>query len=393
MTNVVAALRRVAALGCCVSLTTAGCGFGGLNSLPLPGAAGSGSDGSVYHVEVANVGTLESNSPVMIGNVIVGSVGDMTFDDWHADVAVSVKTDVAVTANAVASVGQTSLLGSMHIALDPPVGEAPVGRLQPGSTIPLSASSSYPSTEQTLTSISTLVNAGGLGQVGDIVRSLNTALSGHEVAAREILNRLDRFVGVFDEQRGDLVETMKALDRLSSGLVAQREVLSAALRDLPAALDVLIRQRPNLTAALQKLGEFGQTASTLVDDAGADLVTNLEELAPTIKALADVGPELASVLGYLPTAPFSQNIIDRGVRGDYMNLFIVLDFTTARLKRTLLAGTRWEDQNAQLVPAPGDLGYDAYYTRNPLGSPVSPPPATYEDSLKLAPPPPSGGGR
>ena len=55
--------------------------------------------------------TLESNSPVMIDDVVVGSVGKMTVDNWHADVEVSVKPDVVVPANAVATVGQTSLLG------------------------------------------------------------------------------------------------------------------------------------------------------------------------------------------------------------------------------------------------------------------------------------------
>ena len=149
---------------CCVMLAATGCAFNGLNSLPLPGAVGRGPGAIIYHVEVANVGTLESNSPVMIDDVIVGSVGKMTVQGWHADVEVSVKPDVVVPANAVASVGQTSLLGSMHLALNPPLGEAPSGRLQPGATIPLNRSSTYPSTEQTLSSLSVIVNAGGLGQ-------------------------------------------------------------------------------------------------------------------------------------------------------------------------------------------------------------------------------------
>ncbi|MGV0790707.1 MCE family protein [Mycolicibacterium sp. XJ1819] len=385
--------KRVVAVACCIVVSATGCSFTGLNSLPLPGAVGRGPGAAVYHIELANVGTLESNSPVMIDNVVVGSVGVMKFDDWHADVEVSVLPDVVVPANSVATVGQTSLLGSMHIALDPPVGESPKGALPPGSTIPRSATSTYPSTEQTLTSVSTLVNGGGVGQIGDIVRSLNVAFSGREPQVRDLLERLDRFVGVFDSQRGDVIETMKALDRLSGTLVAQQDVLTSALRDIPPALDVLIAQRPNLTTALERLGTFGDTATALVDDAGADLVANLKNLDPTLKSLADVGPDLAKVLGYLPTAPFNQNIIDRGVRGDYMNLYIILDLTTARLKRTLLAGTRWEDQHAQLVPAPGDIGYDAYYSRNPLGAPISPPPATYEDSLRIVPPPPPGGGR
>jgi phospholipid/cholesterol/gamma-HCH transport system substrate-binding protein len=380
-------VKKVGALATCVLMTTVGCGFEGLNSLPLPGTVGDGSGAIPYQVELANVGTLESNSPVMIDNVVVGTVGKMTLTNRHANVEVSIRPDVVVPANAVATLGQTSLLGSMHIALDPPVGAAPEGRLQTGATIPLSMTSSYPSTEQTLASLSTLVNAGGLGQVGDIVHSLNTAFTGRQTQARDLIARLDKFTGVFDGQRGDVIESINALNRLAGTLNAQHEILSSALRDIPPALDVLNRDQPRFTTALEKLGTFGDTATGLVNDAGADLVTNLKNLDPTLKALADVGPELPRVIAYLPLAPFSQNIVDRGVRGDYMNLFIVIDLTTARLKRTLLAGTRFEDQNAQLVPAPGDIGYDSYYSRNPLGDPVSPPPASYEDSLKMVGPP------
>jgi phospholipid/cholesterol/gamma-HCH transport system substrate-binding protein len=84
------ALRRVLAVGCCVMLTSTGCAFHGLNSLPLPGAVGRGPGSDVYHVEIGNVVTLESNSPVMIDDVIVGSVGPMTVKNWHADVEITV---------------------------------------------------------------------------------------------------------------------------------------------------------------------------------------------------------------------------------------------------------------------------------------------------------------
>ena len=102
---------RLFAAGTCVALTATGCAFQGVNSLPLPGAVGRGSDAVTYHVQIANVATLESNSPVLMNDVVVGSVGKMDVQDWHANVEISVKPDVAIPANAVASVGQTSLLG------------------------------------------------------------------------------------------------------------------------------------------------------------------------------------------------------------------------------------------------------------------------------------------
>ncbi len=45
-------------------------------------------------------------------------------------------------------------------------------------------------------------------------------------------------------------------------------------------------------------------------------------------------------------------MIDRGLKGDYLNLFAVADLTVPRLKRGLFLGTRWGVDGAQLVPAP-----------------------------------------
>jgi virulence factor Mce-like protein len=187
----------------------------------------------VYHVEIANVGTLEPNSPVMIDDVVVGSVAKMKVKAGHADVEVSVRPDVSVPANAVATIGQTSLLGSSHLALDAPIGAAPAGQLPAGATLALNRSSTYPSTEQTLASVSALVNSGGLSQIGDIIHTANSALTGHEAKLRDLLARLDRFVGTFDGQRSDIIEAMRAMDRLAGMFSAQHDVLTRVVsRDI-----------------------------------------------------------------------------------------------------------------------------------------------------------------
>ncbi len=354
------ALRRLFATAACVTVAATGCAFQGLNSLPLPGAVGRGTNAKIYHVEVANVGTLESNSPVMINDVVVGSVGKMTVQGWHANVEVSLRPDAIVPANAVATVGQTSLLGSMHLQLNPPLGEPARGRLEPGATIPLSNSSTYPSTEQTLSLLSLVINAGGLAQLGDIVHNFNASLHGREQQIRDLLTRLDTFVSVLDQQRDNIIASIQALNRLAGTFAAQRDTLTDALNKVPPALDVLIKERPNITTALEKLGTFSDTTTRLVNDTQADLVKNLQNLEPTLKALTDLGPDLAPTLAYLPTYPFSPNLVDRGARGDYMNLFAVLDISRERLKRTLLLGTRWGQPDAVLPAAPGE----PYYVRD-----------------------------
>jgi virulence factor Mce-like protein len=381
-------VRRVLVIGGVGALTLTGCAFQGLNSLPLPGAVGRGPGAAVYHVQIANVGSLESNSPVLIDDVVVGSVGKMTLQGWHADVDVSVKPDVVVPANAVATVGQTSLLGSMHLALNPPVGQAPAGRLPSGATIALEKSSTYPSTEETLASLAAVVNGGGLGQIGDIIHNFNAALSGNESQIRDSLTRLDTFVGLLDEQHDGIIASIQELNRVATTFAGQRDVITQALQRIPAALDVLVKERPRITEALEKLGTFSDTATRLVNDTQADLVKNLQNLEPTIKALTDIGPDLGPTLAFALVYPFGQDGLDRLIRGDYQNMFASIDITIPRLKRELFAGTRWGDPTAMQMPAPGEPWY-LNYTYDPLSAGVLPPPAggppTSPESAPVAP--------
>lgn len=374
-----------AGAGLLLALTTSACGFGGLNSLPLPGAVANGPENSIYHVQIANVGTLESNSPVMMNDVVVGSVGKLKMRNWIADVEVRVRPEVVVPANATATIGQTSLLGSMHVALDPPVGERPQGRLIAGATIALNRSSTYPSTEQTLSSLSAVVNAGGLGQIGDLIHSSATALTGRETQVRELISHLNSFVGTVDDQRDRFNSSIQSLDRLTGTLATQKDDISGALQTVPPALDILLEQRAQLVTAMRKLGDFSDTSTKLVNTTQDELVHNLNNLDPTLKALADVGPGLGTVIAYLPTYPFSQNFIDRAIRGDYVNIFATMDLTIPRLKRSLFLGTRWGDPNAALVPAPGDPAH-LNYTYEPLSVGVNPPPPADGPLPIVAPP-------
>lgn len=99
-----------------------------------------------------------------------------------------------------------------------------------------------------------ILNAGGLGQIGDVIHNFNAALSGHASDARDLLERLDRFVGTLDRQRDNLVASIRALDRLSATFAGQRDVITQALHEIPPALDVLIKERPRLTEALENWG-------------------------------------------------------------------------------------------------------------------------------------------
>ncbi|WKG04060.1 MCE family protein [Mycolicibacterium sp. HK-90] len=367
-------VARLISVGAVVSVAVSGCAWHGVNSLPLPGAPGRVADSSRFIVEMANVASLESNSPVMMSDVTVGSIGAITVQDWHANVEIFVKPGIVVPANVVAAVGQTSLLGSSHLALNPPVGTAPEGQLAPGAIIPLNRTSTYPTTEQTLASVTAVVNGGGLGQIGDIIHTFNEAFDGNQDAIRELITRIDNFIGVFDNQRADVVATIHELNRLAGKFSAQRGELTEALAQVPPALDVLLAERDRFTTALDKLRVFSDTATGVITTVKSDLIENLTHLEPSLRSLADVGKGLDKALAYATVFPNGQSAIDNAVRGDFLNESTTIDLTVPRLKRELLAGTRWGDPNMQIQAAVGDPGY-AEQTGNPLTVGLTPTPA------------------
>src|ERR1700761_4624273 len=132
-----------------------GCGFRGVNSFTLPGTKGGGAGSYTIQAQMPDVQNLERNSRVRVNDVTVGNVTNIELQGWHALVTMTVNGDVDLPANATATVGQTSLLGSVHVELAPPrAGVPPEGKLKNGSLIPLSSSDTYPSTERTLAALS-----------------------------------------------------------------------------------------------------------------------------------------------------------------------------------------------------------------------------------------------
>jgi phospholipid/cholesterol/gamma-HCH transport system substrate-binding protein len=103
-----------------VALGLAGCGFRGLNSLPLPGSEGGGAGAYTVQAQMPDVTRLQPNSRVQVNDVTVGNVTKVERQDWHALITMTINGGVDLPANTTAKVGQTSLLGSLHVELAPP---------------------------------------------------------------------------------------------------------------------------------------------------------------------------------------------------------------------------------------------------------------------------------
>ncbi|UXA20863.1 MCE family protein [Mycobacterium sp. SMC-4] len=326
-----------------LSLALAGCAdWQGANTLPLPGTQGRGSGAYSVQAQLPDVDNIERNSRVRVGDVTVGNVSNIELQGWHALVTMRLNGDVHLPANATATVGQTSLLGSVHIELAAPTDQAPAGRLQEGSLIPLSAGGRYPSTEQALAAVSMLLNQGGIGNVYDITQALSIAFAGRADDLRSLLNQLDRFVGVLDDQTDDIIAATESLNGLVGQVAEQKAVVDNALETVPDALAVLSEKREILTEAVHQLGEFSALAADSVNLTKENLVKELKDLGPVLQSLADAGPSLTRSLSFYSTFPWPKETITKWQRGDYANLSAVIDLTLSRLDASFLTGTRWE---------------------------------------------------
>jgi phospholipid/cholesterol/gamma-HCH transport system substrate-binding protein len=355
-----------------IVLGLTGCQWHGLNSLPVPGTVGGGPGSYTVQAQMPTVTNIQQNSRVRLGDVTVGHVTKIERQGWHALVTLVLDGNVALPANATATVGQTSLLGTLHIELAPPTNEPPQGRLHDGSLITLSKAGTFPTTEQTLAAVSMVLNGGGIGQIQDITQALSTAFAGREQDLHDLLQQLDTFIGHLNAQKDDILSATDSLNKLVGQFAEQRPVLDEALRTIPQALSVLNDQRENIADALDRFGQFSALAHSTIRQTKDSLIAELNDAGPVLKSLADAGPALTRSLSMLSTYPWPTENVRNWFRGDFANLTLVLDLTLSRLDTGLFTGTRFEGNLTELemqwgrtigqLPSPATSG-------NPLVAP------------------------
>ncbi|MCZ4537784.1 MCE family protein [Gordonia terrae] len=345
-----------------LALVLAGCSFDGPNSLPVPGAEGTGGGSYEITAVIPSAAGLVNNAPVLIDDATVGSIGDIEVQDWNALVTMRLNDGVIVPRGSHVMVGLTSVLGSTHLEIVQPA-EPEGGRLEPGDQIPLTkcpeqsnivtdpsvpavpdinaaqqvSACTYPSTEQVLSSLSVVLNGGGLSQIGDIVHEMSDVLGGREEQIKKLIPRLNTLVADLDAQKGNIIRATEGLDRLSRTMNEQRGTIERALADAPQILQLLVDQRQQFLDTLGSVATLSKTANDILDANSEDIVTIVEGIEPALDQLQAAGPAMTQSLNILLTFPFYEPTIRRIVKGDYVNSDLVLDLTLERLNKTMFA--------------------------------------------------------
>ncbi|AQT82474.1 mammalian cell entry protein [Mycolicibacterium litorale] len=320
------------------ALVLSSCGWRGIANVPMPGGPGSGKDKMTVYVQMPDTLALNVNSRVRVADVFVGSVRAIELKNWIPTLTLDLQPGIKLPANAIARIGQTSLLGTQHVELDAPPDPSPEP-LRNGSTIPLKNSQSFPTTERTLASIATVLRGGGIPNLEIIQTEVSNILSGNAEQIRDFLGKLDTFTDQLNQQRDDLTRAIDKTNELVS-IVAQRNAtLDRVLTEFPPLIKYFADERDRFTGAVEALGRFSRITDQTLSQSRADFDTNLALLQRPLKQLGRAAPYLIDSLKLVITAPYPIDNIPKVIRGDYINTSATFDLTLSSIDNAFLTGT------------------------------------------------------
>jgi phospholipid/cholesterol/gamma-HCH transport system substrate-binding protein len=375
MTRMTTLARRAVALGAAALVLTSCGSWKGIANVPLPGGPGTSSEHTTIYVQMPDTLALNVNSRVRVADVYVGRVRAIELKNWVATLTLDLDPSVELPVNTLAKIGQTSLLGSQHVQLDPPLDPSPE-KMQSGDMIPLANSSAFPTTERVLASISSILSGGGVSNLETIQTEIYNVLNGRGDQIREFLGRLNTFTDELNQQRADITRAIDSTNRLL-GIVAQRnETLDAVLTEFPPLIQHFADTRDLFADAVEALGRISGAAEDALAPASDNINKNLQNLQRPLRELGKSGPYLIGALKIFLTAPYSIENVPKAIRGDYINSSLIVDLTLSAVDNGFLSGTGVSGMLRALEQAwgrdPNTMIPDVRFTPNPNSAPGGP---------------------
>jgi phospholipid/cholesterol/gamma-HCH transport system substrate-binding protein len=358
-----------------IAMVLSSCAWRGISNVAIPGGPGDGSGAYTIYVQVPDTLAINGNSKVMVADVFVGSIRAINLKNWVATLTLGVKKSVKLPKNAIARIGQTSLLGSQHVELAAPPNPSPE-LLKDGDTIALKNATSYPTTEQTLASLSLILHGGGIPNLEVLQNEVYNIFNGRGEQIRSFLGKLDTFTTQLNQQRDDITHAIDSTNRLLTYVGGRADVLDRVLTDLPPLIKHFADTKNLLINAVDSVGRLSQSADQYLSEARGPLHTDLQSLQCPLKELGRSSPYLIGALKLILTQPFDIDTVPKMFRGDYINLSLTLDVTYSSVDNAFLTGTGLSGALRALEQSfgrdPETMIPDVRYTPNPNDAPGGP---------------------
>jgi phospholipid/cholesterol/gamma-HCH transport system substrate-binding protein len=357
------------------ALVLSSCGWRGISNVAIPGGPGTGGGSYTVYVQMPDTLAINGNSKVMVADVFVGSIRAINLKNWVATLTLGIDKNVKLPKNATAKIGQTSLLGSQHVELAAPPNPSPE-LLKNGDTIPLKNSAAFPTTEQTLASLSLILRGGGIPNLEVLQNEVFNIFNGRGNQIRAFLGKLDTFTDQLNQQRDDITHAIDSTNRLLVYVGGRADVLDRVLTDIPPLIKHFADTKQLLINAVDSVGRLSAAADQYLSEARGPLHQDLQSLQCPLRELGRASPYLIGALKLILTQPYNIDTIPKLMRGDYQNVSLTLDVTYSSIDNAFLTGTGLSGALRALEQSygrdPETMIPDVRYTPSPNNAPGGP---------------------
>lgn len=265
---------------------------------------GIGGSYTTYRANFTDVTSLLTGDDVRIAGVRVGQVQSIRIvHNSYAQVAFTVQSDVPVYTSITAQVRYLNLIGQRYISLQESPGSAT--ELHKGGLIPLSQTSpaldltslfnGFKPLFQALSPqdmnalaydiVQTLQGQGStVEQLVAHTASLTNTIANRDAVIGDVIDNLDGVLTTVDAREQGLDELIVQLQRLVSGLAADRGTIAASLGNINnlavSTASLITAIRPSLPGDLSGLSAVAASLADTKDSSGANLLDQFLKAFP-----------------------------------------------------------------------------------------------------------------
>lgn len=295
------------------AISATGCGPG-LQTFSI----GRSVSGPTYKLTAVftDVSGLPIGGHVELHDVTIGKVQSMSTSNFHAYVHMVIQSSTKLAMGTTATLALTTPLGEEYVNLVPPQ-QATSATIPAGGTITADATSRAPDVEDLLSAFSAILNGGGVDQIHTIIDQLNVALRGHAASGRRVISHLNVILSQLADHTTEIDSTLASISSLSTRLAAQHRLIVRGLTQLSPGIAALHSDTHAFTRLLTHISTVGRSATDVLNSVQGTLLTDLDQLAPTLDTLVSLRGRLGSTLRGLRHFAL---YLDRAIPGDYLNL-------------------------------------------------------------------------
>jgi phospholipid/cholesterol/gamma-HCH transport system substrate-binding protein len=286
-----------------MAMVLSSCGLS-LQQLPKIGDL----SGPYYSIDAqfSNVLNLPSNAQVREGAVVIGQAGTISVRDYLAQVQLKIKERYQLPVGTTAEVRFDNPLGEEYVLLTPPA--HPTGtNMSAGTLIVEADTSTAPSVEDTFAALSTVLNGGGIAQLGTIIHELNLTFAGNQPQIRSLLNEINVAVTSLAQGSGAVDAALSAIGGLFQQLNRGNGTIVTGIDTIGPAIKILADENGQFGQLLNGLDQLGAIGNAVVAQSGQNSVTAVRDLQPVVDQLVGVeqqlGPDLTDLQQFEAETP------------------------------------------------------------------------------------------